>query len=105
MSCIGFHRGEAAQDLLHEVGLHVAVQQRFFAFLGQHFGLVERDVALDRDLVGAMKSFPLPSCTLKLSRYRSVYSRARPLRVQRQDLRVANLAQDVEDGVGAWRAR
>ena len=38
-------RGEAPQDLLDHVGLHVGEQQGFFRRLGQHIAFVEGDVA------------------------------------------------------------
>jgi hypothetical protein len=43
-------RGEPAHQLLHQVALHVAVQQVLFRFLGQHRRFVEADVALLQQL-------------------------------------------------------
>ena len=37
-------------DLLHHVGLHVAIEQRFLTLFGQHLIVVERVVALDQEI-------------------------------------------------------
>src|SRR6266536_1166185 len=37
---------QPAHQLLHEVGLHIAIQEIFFGFLGEHRRFVEADVAL-----------------------------------------------------------
>ncbi len=43
------HRSQAAHHLLHDVGLHVAVQLGFFFGFGQGQGFVVADVALQQN--------------------------------------------------------
>ena len=49
--------GQAPQQLLHDIGLHVAVQQAFLGFFGQHSRFIKADVTLLRDLGAAVSPF------------------------------------------------
>src|SRR5690606_40340121 len=42
--------GDAPHDLLHHVGLHVAVEELLLVLLGEQLGVVERHVARDLDV-------------------------------------------------------
>jgi hypothetical protein len=66
-------------ELLHQVGLHVAVQQRFLGFLGQHGRFVEADVALLQQLGVGDQFLALRRAQRKRMRVRSWNSRTWPL--------------------------
>ncbi|KAF1858399.1 hypothetical protein Lal_00014910 [Lupinus albus] len=94
---------KAADDLLHEVRLHVAVQQRFFRFLGQHLGLVERHVPAQRDLRGRHQFRALRVAHGERHRVRQQVFAHAAQAVQRQDGLVARLGQQHELRLGIRR--
>src|SRR3989338_9587448 len=95
---LGFGAAQAAHDLLHHVGAHALVEQRFLGFLGENPGVVIQVIPAQHDFLGGYPVL-LEVIGAQRNAVKQLELVHAPAAAKCENLLFRNLANDVEHHV------